>query len=42
MTPRQQRFVAEYLRNPDPVRAAIRAGYAPRNARDYACLLLHI
>jgi len=40
VTPRQQRFVAEYLRNPDPVRAAIRAGYAPRNARDYAARLM--
>lgn len=37
---RQQRFVQEYLRDLNGTRAAIRAGYAPKHAGDYAAQLL--
>lgn len=32
LTPRQQRFVAEYLADPNATQAAIRAGYSPKTA----------
>ncbi|MDP9438247.1 MAG: terminase small subunit [Actinomycetota bacterium] len=32
LTPRQQRFVAEYVADPNATQAAIRAGYSPRTA----------
>lgn len=34
MTPRQRRFVDEYLVDLNATRAALRAGYAPKSARD--------
>jgi len=33
MTPRQQRFVHEYVVDSNSARAAIRAGFAPRSAK---------
>ncbi len=32
MTPKQQRFVEEYLKDPNATQAAIKAGYSPTNA----------
>lgn len=32
LTPRQQRFVAEYVADPNATQAAIRAGYSPKTA----------
>ena len=40
LPPRQTRFVAEYLRDPNGTRAAIRAGYSRRTARIKAAQLL--
>jgi phage terminase small subunit len=40
MTPRQKRFVDEYLRDANGTRAAIRAGYAEVSARHHAHNLL--
>jgi len=42
MTPRQQRFVDEYLIDLDGRHAAIRAGYTPRSAAHYAYRLLRM
>ena len=36
MTPKQQRFVEEYLIDLNATQAAIRAGYSPRSARNIA------
>ncbi len=41
LKPRQRRFVAEYLRDPRPRAAALRAGYSERNAAKTAWRLLH-
>jgi phage terminase small subunit len=41
LTPRQKRFVEEYLRDPRPKAAALRAGYSERNAAKTAWRLLH-
>ena len=38
LTPKQQRFVEEYLLDLCATRAAIRAGYSPRNADKIASL----
>lgn len=40
MTPRQQRFVEEYLLDLNAHQAALRAGYSPRSARQIAAQLL--
>jgi phage terminase small subunit len=40
LTPRQQRFVEEYLVDPNGHQAALRAGYAPKCARQTANKLL--
>lgn len=40
LTPKQQRFVAEYLKDQNGKQAAIRAGYAPRSAEVQGCRLL--
>lgn len=40
MTPKQQRFVAEYLIDLNATQAAIRAGYAPSGARTEGARLL--
>jgi len=40
MTPRQQRFVDEYLIDLDGKHAAIRAGYAASDAKNRACRFL--
>ena len=40
LTPRQQRFVEEYLVDPNGHQAALRAGYAPRGARQTVTHLL--
>ena len=40
LTPRQQRFVEEYLVDPNGHQAALRAGYAPRGARQTVTKLL--
>ncbi len=40
LTPRQNRFVSEYLIDLNATQAAIRAGYAPGSARQHACRLL--
>ena len=40
LTPRQERFVGEYLLDLNATQAAIRAGYAPRSARVTAARLL--
>ncbi len=40
MTPKQTRFVQEYLIDLNATQAAIRAGYAPRSAKVTACRLL--
>ncbi len=40
MTPRQQRFVEEYLLDLNAHQAALRAGYSPRTARQIATQLL--
>jgi phage terminase small subunit len=40
MTPRQQRFVDEYLMNPNATQAAVRAGYSTRTANEQAARLL--
>ncbi len=40
LTPRQQRFAAEYLLDLNGTKAAIRAGYSPRSANEQAVLLL--
>ena len=37
LTPKQQRFVEEYLIDLNATAAAIRAGYSPRTARAIAC-----
>ncbi len=37
LTPKQQRFVEEYLIDLNATQAAIRAGYSPRTARAIAC-----
>lgn len=41
LTPKQATFVAEYLKDSNGTRAAIAAGYSPRNARHQAWELLH-
>jgi phage terminase small subunit len=41
LTPRQKRFVAEYLVDMQPSAAAIRAGFSQRNANVSAYKLLH-
>ncbi len=40
MTPRQQKFVQEYLIDLNAKRAAIRAGYSPKTAQEQASRLL--
>jgi phage terminase small subunit len=40
LTPRRQRFVAEYLVDLNGTQAAIRAGYSPRTANEQAARLL--
>jgi phage terminase small subunit len=40
LTPRQQRFVEEYLIDPNGHQAALRAGYSPRGARQTVTHLL--
>lgn len=40
LTPKQQRFVLEYLKDQNGKQAAIRAGYAPGSAEVQACRLL--
>ena len=40
MTPRQKRFIEEYLIDQNGTQAAIRAGYAPKNARTTGAKLL--
>lgn len=40
LSPRQQRFVAEYLVDLNQTQAAIRAGYAPKTARNQAARLM--
>ena len=40
LTPKQQRFVDEYLVDSNGTRAAIRAGYSPRTANEQASQLL--
>lgn len=41
MTPKQERFVAEYLVDLNATQAAIRAGYSARSAKVTACDMLH-
>ena len=41
LTPRRARFVAEYMRDLNAAQAALRAGYAPKSARNYGKHLLH-
>jgi phage terminase small subunit len=40
LTPKQERFVEEYLRDLNATKAAIRAGYAPRAAQEQSSRLL--
>lgn len=40
LTPRQERFVQEYLKDLNGAQAAIRAGYSPRSAKEQASRLL--
>src|SRR5215469_712024 len=40
LSPRVQRFVAEYLRDFNGTQAAIRAGYSPKSARSQASHML--
>ena len=40
MTPRQQRFVDEYLLDLNATQAAVRAGYSPRTANEQSARLL--
>ena len=40
LTPKQQRFVEEYLVDSNGTQAAIRAGYSPKTANEQACDLL--
>lgn len=40
LTPKQQRFVQEYLKDLNGTQAAIRAGYSPRTANEQAARLL--
>lgn len=40
MTPKQQRFVEEYLIDCNATQAAIRAGYSPKTANEQGCRLL--
>lgn len=42
MTPRQRRFVAEYLIDPNASQAFVRAGYSRKHARRSAWRLMHI
>lgn len=37
LTPKQQRFVEEYLIDLNATQAAIRAGYSPKTAKDIGC-----
>jgi len=41
LTPRQQRFVTEYLRDYNATRAAIRAGFSERNADKIGSKVCH-
>jgi phage terminase small subunit len=36
MTPKRQRFVAEYLKDLNAIQAAIRAGYSEKTANEQA------
>lgn len=40
LTPKQARFVEEYLIDLNATQAATRAGYSPRSAKEQGCLLL--
>ena len=40
MTPRQQRFIDEYLLDLNATQAAVRAGYSPRTANEQSARLL--
>lgn len=40
MTPKQQRFIDEYLIDLNATQAAIRAGYSPKTANEQGCQLL--
>lgn len=40
MTPRQARFVAEYIKDMNATQAAIRAGYSPKTAQEQGSRLL--
>ena len=40
LTPKQQRFVEEYLVDSNGAAAAVRAGYSPKSAKVIACKLL--
>lgn len=40
MTPKQQRFVQEYLKDLNATQAATRAGYSARTANEQGCRLL--
>ena len=40
LTPKQRRFVEEYLKDLNATQAAIRAGYSPRSAKQHADALL--
>ena len=41
LTPKQKRFVVEYLKDSNGTRAAIEAGFSPKRAREIAWQLLH-
>lgn len=41
LTPKQKRFVAEYLKDSNGARAAIEAGFSPKTAREIAYQLLN-
>ena len=41
LNPRQERFVAEYLKDGNASRAAVAAGYSPKAAKDRGWNLLH-
>lgn len=40
ITPKQEKFVEEYLIDLNPIAAAIRAGYSPKSAKFQSCKLL--
>lgn len=40
LNPRQERFVEEYIKDPNATQAAIRAGYSPKTAQEQSSRLL--